>query len=156
MDTPQKKHGQTPPRRPASPPLLTLAALAAIGLGGCGKTDEVDPERRARAIEPVARVVLKAQQTAPGSRTGEQVYKNVCASCHASGALGAPKTGDAGAWGPRIAKGLDALTASAIQGIGQMPARGGAADLTDDEVKRAVAYLGKQSGASFVEPSVGQ
>lgn len=140
----------------ASPALLSLAALALIGLGGCGKTAEQDPERRAKAIEPVARVVLKAQKATPGSRTGEQVYKNVCASCHGAGALGAPKTGDAAAWGGRIAKGLDALTASAIKGIGQMPARGGAADLTDEEVKRAAAYLGNQSGASFVEPPVGQ
>lgn len=153
MNTQQSKKPLT---RAASPALLTLAALAVIGLAGCGKTEQQDPERRAKAIEPVARVVLKAQKTAPGSRTGEQIYKNVCASCHGAGALGAPKTGDAAAWGARIGKGLDGLTASAIKGIGQMPARGGAADLTDEEVKRAVAYLGNQAGASFVEPPVGQ
>lgn len=143
-----------PPARALRP--LAVAALAVLALSGCGKQAEVDPERRASAIEPVARVVLKAQKAAPGSRSGEQVYKNVCASCHAAGALGAPKTGDAGAWAGRIAKGLDGLTASAIQGIGQMPARGGAADLTDTEVKRAVAYLANQSGASFTEPPVGE
>ncbi|MGL6040961.1 MAG: c-type cytochrome, partial [Deefgea sp.] len=33
-------------------------------------------------------------------------------------------------------------------------AKGGAADLTDDEVKRAVAYMGNAAGAKFEEPKV--
>ena len=68
----------------------------------------------------------------------------------------APKTGDAGAWAPRLALGHDALTASAIAGKNAMPPRGGAADLTDTEVKRAVAYLANLAGANFTEPPVEQ
>ncbi|MCB1913168.1 MAG: cytochrome c5 family protein, partial [Rhodocyclaceae bacterium] len=75
-----------------------------------------------------------------------------CGACHASGALNAPKTGDAAAWGPRIALGFDAVVKSAINGKNQMPPKGGAADLTDTEVARAVAYLGNQAGAKFTEP----
>ena len=92
----------------------------------------------------------------PGTRTGEQIYKSICAACHDSGAVGAPKTGDAAAWGPRLALGHDGLTASAIAGKGAMPPRGGGSDLTDTEVSRAVAYLANLAGAGYTEPPVEQ
>ena len=107
-------------------------------------------------IQPVARVELKVVTVAPGSRTGEQIVKSICAGCHDSGAVGAPKTGDAGEWAPRLALGYDALTASAIAGKGAMPPRGGGSDLTDTEVARAVAYLANLAGAGYTEPPVEQ
>ena len=70
--------------------------------------------------------------------------------------LTAPKTGDAAAWGPRLALGHDGLTASAIAGKGAMPPRGGGSDLTDTEVSRAVAYLANLAGAGYTEPPVEQ
>ncbi|ATE62172.1 c-type cytochrome [Thauera sinica] len=137
---------------------MPVAALAAaVLLAGCGKQGaSVDPEKTAELIQPVARVELKVQKIAPGSRTGEQIVKSVCSGCHDAGSLGAPKTGDAGAWGPRIALGFDALTKSAIAGKNQMPPRGGLGDLTDTEVARAVAYLANKAGSSFTEPPVEQ
>jgi cytochrome c5 len=33
-----------------------------------------------------------------------------------------------------------------------MPAKGGAADLSDDEIKRAVAYMANKAGANFKAP----
>ncbi|WP_407279365.1 c-type cytochrome [Aromatoleum evansii] len=138
------------PRRAALPALALLAAL----LGACSQPQQGDPEARASRIEPVAKISLKVQKVAPGSRTGEQVYQGTCAGCHAAGALGAPKTGDAAAWAPRIAQGFDTLTKNAISGIRQMPPRGGGADLTDTEVQRAVAYLANSGGAKFAEPPV--
>lgn len=133
-----------------------VALVAAALLAGCGEQSKVDPELTATLIQPVARVEIQAVKIAPGSRTGEQIVKSVCAGCHDSGAVGAPKTGDAAQWAPRIALGQDALTASAIAGKGAMPPRGGAADLTDTEVKRAVAYLVNLAGAKFTEPPVEQ
>ena len=56
-------------------------------------------------------------------RSGDEVYNTKCAVCHGTGAAGAPKFGDAGAWGGRVAKGLDTLT-NAINGINGMPAKG--------------------------------
>ena len=94
------------------------------------------------------------QKVAPGSRTGEQIYKAICGACHDAGTLGAPKAGDASAWAPRLALGHDGLTKSAIAGKNQMPARGGGSDLTDTEVARAVAYLANTAGAGFTEPPV--
>ena len=76
---------------------------------------------RATLIQPVARVEIQAVTITPGTRTGEQIYKSICAACHDAGAVGAPKTGDAAAWGPRLALGHDGLTASAIAGKNAMP-----------------------------------
>lgn len=133
---------------------LPVAALAAVLLAACGTPADTDPEGRASRIQPVAKISLKVQKVAPGSRSGEQIYQGTCAGCHGAGALGSPKTGDAAAWAPRIAQGFDTLTKHATEGIRQMPPRGGGADLTDTEVRRAVAYLANRGGAKFEEPAV--
>ncbi|MDN5566776.1 MAG: c-type cytochrome, partial [Psychrobacter sp.] len=75
-----------------------------------------------------------------GPRDGAAVYNAVCQTCHAAGLLGSPMLGDAGAWGPRIAKGADTLYTHAIQGFNAMPAKGGA-DIPDEEVQNAVDYM---------------
>ncbi|AXK39327.1 c-type cytochrome [Crenobacter cavernae] len=96
-----------------------------------------------------------ASDAPPGQRSGEQVYTAVCISCHGTGLAGSPKFGDAGAWGARIAQGFDTLSKHALEGLNAMPAKGGSPDLSDDEVKRAVAYMGNSAGAKFTEPAVG-
>lgn len=144
-------------QRPTRFAMPVVVMVAAALMAGCGKSPSpVDPEKTAELIQPVARVELKVVKVAPGSRTGEQIVKSVCGGCHDSGSLGSPKTGDAAAWAPRLALGLDGLTKSAIAGKNQMPPRGGVSDLTDTEVKRAVAYLANKAGAKFVEPPVAQ
>jgi cytochrome c5 len=85
-------------------------------------------------------------------KSGEEVYKQVCAACHTSGALNAPKIGDKAAWAKLIPEGLDLLTKTSIAGIRQMPARGGNPALSDLEMRRAVVYLANESGARFKEP----
>jgi cytochrome c5 len=64
--------------------------------------------------------------------------------CHAAGLAGAPKTGDAGAWKPRLAKGKDTMYEHALKGFNAMPAKGGNASLSDAQVKAAVDYLAGQ------------
>lgn len=98
---------------------------------------------------------VKVMLTAPiGSRTGQMVYEGICITCHAEGLSGAPKFGDASAWVPHLAKGFDTMVQHAIHGFNAMPAKGGDPSLTDDEIKRAVAYMGNAVGAKFVEPPV--
>lgn len=77
--------------------------------------------------------------------TGKEIYDASCAACHASGAAGAPKTGDKGGWAPRIATGAKSLYASALKGKGVMPPKGGNASLSDADVTAAVDYLIAQS-----------
>jgi cytochrome c5 len=83
-------------------------------------------------------------------KTGEQAYTAQCAACHAAGVAGAPKFGDAGAWGARIKTGFDSLLNSALKGKGSMGAQGGG-DLDDFEIARAVVYLANGSGGKFDE-----
>jgi len=82
-----------------------------------------------------------------GAVDGEKVYKGLCFSCHDMGVAGSPKLGDKADWGPRIAKGNDALYKSAIEGRMNitpgkvMPAKGGNPALSDAEVKAAVDFM---------------
>ena len=92
------------------------------------------------AIEPVAPVAA-APVAASGSRSGNEVYTAQCAMCHATGAAGAPKLGNAGDWGARIATGMEALMNSALNGKNAMPARGLCATCSDDELQAAVEYM---------------
>jgi cytochrome c5 len=112
------------------------------------------PESVAARLQPVGHVEFAAAGgAAGGARSGEQVVKEVCATCHQAGVAGAPKIGDAAAWGPRIKQGLNALLASAMKGKGAMPPKGGNASLSDDEVARAVVFLANSGGAKFKEPA---
>jgi len=86
-------------------------------------------------------------------QAGNAVYAAVCAACHDSGAVSAPKLGDTSAWGARLSQGYDTLVKHAIEGIRAMPAKGGNPDLDNIEVARAVVYMTNKSGASFKEPA---
>lgn len=82
-----------------------------------------------------------AAAPAAGAGNGKKVYEGACVACHASGVAGAPKLGDKGAWAPRLATGLDALTASVIKGKGAMPPKGGNASIPDADIRAAVEYM---------------
>ncbi len=91
-------------------------------------------------------------QAAPSaSLTGKQVVQARCVTCHQEGVNGAPKIGDRAAWAPRISQGLDALVHSAIRGHGNMPPRGGLAELTDAEMRAAVIYMFNPGGEAVAK-----
>jgi cytochrome c5 len=81
--------------------------------------------------------------------TGPQVYNQACLACHGAGIGGAPVLGDVDAWTARIAQGMETLTDHAVNGyqgnVGYMPAKGGRADLSDEEVANAVVYMVEES-----------
>lgn len=127
--------------------LLAATGLAAALLAGCGKQEA--PAPAAPAPAPAA---APAPAPAPAAHAslelGKSIYGKACALCHAAGVGGAPKPGDKADWGPRIAQGQDVLYKHAIEGFngqkGAMPAKGGNAGLSDDEVKAAVDFMAAQ------------
>ncbi|QGZ62719.1 c-type cytochrome [Paraburkholderia acidisoli] len=117
-------------------------------------TDELSVQQVVSRIAPIAQVNVRDANAPRVYKTGEQVYQAVCSACHAAGAAGAPKFGNAGDWAPRIAQGYDTLWKTALAGKGAMPPRGGTSpdDYSDYEIGLAVAYMANHGGANFQDP----
>lgn len=111
--------------------------------------EEMKNERLALVAERIQRIgSLEAADPSavPVARSGKEIVAGVCASCHSSGVLGAPKIGDAAAWGSLLSIGFDGLLKTATDGKGAMPAKGGDPSLSELELKKAIAQMLKDSG----------
>jgi cytochrome c5 len=133
--------------------ILIVFAIFLAGIIG-GKPVAEDEEAVNSRIAPVAKVELAAAGAgaAAGDRSGEQLYQAACMACHETGAAGAPKVGDKGAWGPRLGQGLAGLLKSAINGKNAMPPKGGS-DANDTELARAIVFMANKSGGNLKEPT---
>ncbi|HDR9191829.1 cytochrome C [Burkholderia vietnamiensis] len=118
-------------------------------------TDALSDQQVAARIAPIAQVEVKDANAPRTYKTGEEVYKAVCVTCHGTGAAGAPKFGNKDDWAPRIAQGYDTLLKTALSGKGAMPPRGGTNpdDVSDYEIARAIVYMTNNAGANFAEPA---
>jgi cytochrome c5 len=139
-----------------------LALIVARGIGAAAhQQSQLAPGEVAKRIQPVGEVRVgepgqvaeapaaqPAVEVAAAAMTGDAVYQSACIACHASGAAGAPKMGDAAAWGPRVTQGLATLIDHAINGKGVMPPRGGNPALTDADIENAIKYMLEQTGVS--------
>ena len=139
-------------------PLLAIFLIVQLVLGiqeshQPDTTSEAAQKAALARIKPVAQLVALDANAPRVEKSGKEVFEAVCTSCHSSGALGAPKFESKGDWGPRIGQGYDILIKHAIDGIRQMPPRGGDGDLSDIEVARAVAFMANSGGAKFKEPA---
>lgn len=126
--------------------------LAIAGLNGCSDKAEM-PAAEKPAQENTTGNTAPAPKPAPKPEPvadnkpvdGKAIYDTSCIACHAMAVAGAPKFGDAEAWAPRIAKGMDTLYANSINGFkgeaGIMPPKGGRLDLDDAAIKAAVDYM---------------
>ncbi|MEW6119317.1 MAG: c-type cytochrome [Pseudomonadota bacterium] len=138
-------------------PLLAIFLIVQLVLGIQDShlpdaSSEVAQKATVERIKPFATLAAVDANAPKVEKSGQEVYDAVCASCHAAGALGAPKFDNKGDWAARIGKGFDTLVKHAIEGFNQMPARGGDGDLSDVEVARAVAYMANSAGANFKAP----
>lgn len=138
-------------------PLLAIFLIVQLVLG---IQQEYQPDTSSEAaekatlsrIKPFAQLAALDANAPKVEKSGQEVYDAACASCHTSGALGAPKFDNKGDWAGRLGQGYDTLLKHAIEGIRQMPARGGNGDLSDIEMARAVAYMANSAGANFKAP----
>lgn len=119
-----------------------LPAILGLSLTACGTEA---PERETARAQPRAggESVLKS---------GEQVYREVCMACHATGVADAPKFGDRESWDPLIEEGQAKVTAHGWVGMRGMPPRGGRPDLGLEEFSRAVAWMARSGGAGWQDP----
>ncbi|MFZ9527985.1 MAG: c-type cytochrome [Burkholderiales bacterium] len=136
-------------------PVVVIIVLAQFAAGGKKSTASpaAQEEAVAKRLKPAGEVMISASGSAQQLRDGKTVAETACAACHATGAMNAPKIGDKAAWGKLTSRSLEALTASAIKGVRQMPARGGNPDLADVEIARAIVYMANQGGANWKEPA---
>ncbi|MEW5966742.1 MAG: c-type cytochrome [Pseudomonadota bacterium] len=138
-------------------PLLAIFLIVQLVLGiqAEHKPDlsaEAAEKATLKRIQPFGKLAALDANAPRVEKSGKEVYDAVCASCHSSGALGAPKFDSRGDWGDRLGQGYDTLVKHAIEGLRQMPPRGGDDSLSDLEMARAVVYLANSAGASFKEP----
>lgn len=105
---------------------LVVCCLAACGSGGEGG----DSASTADAAPQVP---------------GELTYRRFCFSCHASGAAGAPRVGQAAAWDHRVAQGMEVMLRHTIDGMPGMPPRGMCRQCSDDELRDAISYMVERS-----------
>lgn len=131
-------------------PVLTVGSLIAYYKSHDGApAGSMSEEAVAARIQKVG--MLQLGQSKRELKTGEEVFKAQCTTCHTVGLLGAPKLGDAPAWVARVATGYETLLNSALKGKNAMTAQGGGA-FSDYEVARAVVYMANAGGAKFAEP----
>lgn len=134
--------------KPASSNTPTRAsgtmASASANSGQAGSSDPQTEVSMASA-DGTAEAVDAASTAGPETAAidGEAIYNQACMACHASGVGGAPVVGDVDSWSPRIAKGIEALHNSGVNGVAgtAMMAKGGRADLSDQQVMAAVDYM---------------
>lgn len=93
-----------------------------------------------RTGDPCASAAASAASSS-GPMSGQQVYDKFCSACHATGVAGAPQTGVADAWQPRIGKGLDTLWQHVQSGFNAMPPKGTCMSCSDEELRSAMDYL---------------
>ncbi|MBU3550255.1 cytochrome c5 family protein [Polynucleobacter sp. MWH-Berg-3C6] len=87
------------------------------------------------------------------AQSGENTYKQVCASCHGAGVLNAPKFGDKAKWAPLIAEGQVTLTAHGYVGVRAMPPKGGNPNLSIEGFADALVYMVNNSGGKWTSPN---
>ncbi len=131
----------TPPVAGASAPATITAASMAGPMTAAAPPPAATPLTAAASAATTVAVAATATPT-PGAPAGAPpaLYTQICGACHVAGVAGAPKFGDKAAWAPRIAQGIDTMTAHVIAGKGVMPPKGGS-NASEAEIKAVVEYM---------------
>jgi cytochrome c5 len=133
-------------RRPRHAALA--AAVLGVGLAASGAAHVLAQEA---GQQPSVRGPLSEEEAYEGkpNEGGRELYMVRCGTCHNTGLNGAPKIGDKLAWQPRIEQGKETLYDHAINGIRNMPPKGGFPSLKDEQVKAAVDFMVTAAGGDI-------
>ena len=104
-----------------------FAAVVVIALTGCGGQTEQTPAAQLKTVEAAPEIV--------------QIYNRSCISCHASGAGGAPRTGDQAGWKPRLEQGAELLLDHTMAGFQGMPPMGMCMDCNEEQFLALIEYM---------------
>ena len=107
---------------------MRIAVLGMLlGLAACSQPKTVTPEQAAAMTPPDARLA--------------GLYETSCKTCHTIAGSGAPLTGDAAAWAPRVKQGMPTLVAHTVQGLKAMPAGGQCAACTAADYEALIGFM---------------
>ena len=129
--------------------ILFIVASYAVAAVPPGTDDEITAR-----LQPFGSVCRTGDNCAGGDtiaaagadgKGGKEVYDTFCFACHATGMSEAPKLGDVDAWAPRIAKGMEELLSTTIDGLNVMPPKGTCMACSDEELEAVVAYMIEES-----------
>lgn len=79
-------------------------------------------------------------------RSGEEIFKATCATCHIAGVANAPKAHDELAWKAKN-KSIKELVESSKKGLNVMPPKGLCMDCTDKELEEAIEFMMQKEAA---------
>ena len=125
-----------------------FGAVGTRCMTNCGKENVAKIGNEITAVVPAYSVVrdLPKEDASKGAVSeAEKLYEKACVVCHKTDAMGAPAVGDKNAWGTVLEQGMKMVNHNAINGVGGMPPKGGAMDLTDDQVKDIVKFMVESS-----------
>lgn len=126
--------------------------LASLTLAACGQQESSPAATQAEPAASAPAAAAAPVPVAAVSKSGEDVYKQVCLSCHAHGVAGAPKSDEPGGWASLADEGQAVVTAHGWVGIRGMPPKGGRADLSLEEFARATAWMARSAGVDWADP----
>ncbi len=111
--------------------------FAILLLAACSEEQKAEP-----VSQPTPQQVRMAEDLTPADEALADKYDRSCRSCHSLADSGAPLTGFAPAWAPRLeARGMEGLLANTKAGFNNMPARGLCADCSDEEFTALITFM---------------
>lgn len=110
------------------------AAALTLALCACGGQEAAPPTAPTTAVAAFSDPTL------------QKTFDSSCKICHGVAGSGAPLTGDAAAWQPRVAQGLDTLLDHTISGYKAMPPMGLCAHCSEDDF---VVFIEHMSATRF-------
>ena len=82
-----------------------------------------------------------ARNLSPADPKLARLYAQTCKTCHTNPASGAPQTGDAKAWAPRLQQDMPTLLQHAISGYKGMPPMGSCMDCSQAEFQALIRFM---------------